>query len=73
MFYPISNDIGGREVKHLTKISIFFILVFVISTAYAFAAFISNHVKPLPEPLYLMIMGVMLLVAGHFINQLFDD
>ena len=68
MNFPNSKNIGGAGVKRLTKISIVFVLISIFTTAYAFAAFIGNHSQPLPDPLYLLILGVMLLCASHFIN-----
>jgi hypothetical protein len=73
MYGRITNKSGGREVKRLTKVSIFFILIFIITTVYAFAAIIGHHVNSFSDPLYLLILGVMMLCVGHFISQVIDE
>ena len=64
------ENIGGAVVKSLTKVSIFFLAFFIVSTVYAFAAFVGNQVKPLPEPINLLILGIAMTGIGHFLKQL---
>ena len=44
-------------MNKFTKISVFIPVFFIIMTAYAFAAFIGYHIKPLPAPVHLLITG----------------
>ena len=73
MDIPITNNIGGAGMKRLTKVSIFFILYFILSTAYAFAALVGHQFRPLPAPINLLMLGITLLGAGHILKNLIDE
>ena len=69
MFNSYSENIGGAEVKKLTKVSIFLIAFFVVTTAYAFAAFVGKQIQPLPGPLNLIILGILMIGTAYFIKH----
>ena len=56
-------------MKKFTKIGIFFIVVTLLTTAYAFAAMLGARVKPLPEPANLLISGCLMVAVGHSLRQ----
>jgi hypothetical protein len=56
-------------MKKFTKIGIFFIIVTLLTTAYTFAAMLGAKVKPLPEPVNLLIAGCLMVFAGHSLRQ----
>ena len=60
------------SMKRLTKISVLMPAVFMIMTAYAFAAFIGYHMKPMAAPIKLLLTGVTMVAAGHFIKHYFQ-
>ncbi len=72
MFNSYTENMGGAKVKTLTKVSIFFLAFFIVSTVYAFAAFVGNQIKPLPEPVNLLILGIAMTGIGHFLKHLAD-
>ena len=55
-------------MRKLTKISVLIPTFFIILTAYAFAAFIGYHIKPLPAYVDLLITGATFVAAGHFLK-----
>ena len=59
-------------MKRLTKISVLIPTFLMIMTAYAFAAFIGYHIKPLSAPVNLLITGATMVAAGHFIKHYFQ-
>jgi len=72
MFSSYAANMGGAEVKKFTKVSIFFLAFFIVSTVYAFAAFIGSQIKPLPEPVNMLILGVAMTGIGHFLKHPID-
>jgi hypothetical protein len=58
-------------MKKLTKISVLIPAIFVIMTAYAFAAFIGYHIKPMETPMRLLLTGATMVAAGRFIGHYF--
>jgi hypothetical protein len=56
-------------MKRLAKISFLIPVIFLIMTAYGFAAFIGYHIKPLPAPVNLLITGATMVAAGHLIRH----
>ena len=59
-------------MKRLTKISVLIPAIFMIMSAYAFAAFIGYHIKPMAAPVKLLLTGVTMVAAGHFIRHFFQ-
>jgi hypothetical protein len=55
-------------MKKLAKISVLIPTFFVILTAYAFAAFIGYHIKPLPAYADLLITGASFVATGHILK-----
>jgi hypothetical protein len=41
-------------------------------TAYAFAAFIGYHIKPMAAPVKLLLTGVTMVATGHFVRHFFQ-
>ena len=60
-------------MKKLTKISIALLVFFIISSAYAFAAFIGHQIKPLPAPANYLILGLSLLTISFILKHLMDE
>ena len=59
-------------MNRLTKISVLIPAIFMIMTAYAFAAFIGYHIKPMAAPVKLLFTGATMVAAGHFIRHYFQ-
>ena len=55
-------------MKKLTKVSIFLIIYFIFTVAYAFAAFISYQIKPLPDFANVFTIGITMIVISHFLK-----
>jgi hypothetical protein len=60
------------RMKRFAKISVLIPAIFVIMTAYAFAAFIGYHIKPMAVPVKLLFTGATMVAAGHFIRHYFQ-
>lgn len=54
-------------MKQYTKIGLFFILIFLVSTAYAFAAMLM-WANPRSESLNLVFFGISMIAAGQFLR-----
>ncbi len=65
MFNSYTANLGREEVKKLTKVTIFFIAFFMVTVAYAFAAYIGYRIPPFSEPVNLLILGIGMVAAGH--------
>ena len=59
-------------MNRLTKISVLIPAIFMIMTAYAFAAFIGYHIKPMAAPVKLLFTGTAMVATGHFIKHYFQ-
>jgi len=59
---------SGAEVKKLTKVSILLLAFFIVTTVYAFAAFVGKQIEPLPEPINLLILGISMFGTGYFLK-----
>jgi uncharacterized membrane-anchored protein len=60
------------NMNRLTKVSVLIPAIFMIMTAYAFAAFIGYHIKPMAAPVKLLLTGVTMVAVGHFIKHFFQ-
>jgi hypothetical protein len=58
-------------MNRFTKISVLIPAIFMIMTAYAFAAFIGFHIKPMAAPVKLLFTGATMVAIGHFIEHYF--
>jgi len=54
-----------------TKISVLVPSIFMIMTAYAFAAFMGYQIISMAAPVKLFLTGVTMVAAGHFIRHYF--
>jgi uncharacterized membrane-anchored protein len=69
MFNSYSENMGGAEVKKLTKVSILLLAFYIVTTVYAFAAFVVKQIDPLPDPVNLLILGISMTSTGYYLKH----
>jgi hypothetical protein len=69
---PVQSTIekASIDMNKTAKIFAIFLTLTACMTAYAFAAFLGDNAKPLPEPVNLLITGSALFMTGHFVRRI---